>query len=590
MGGDEGTPDRTIRVLLVEDSEDDAELVLIALRRAGYEVQRSRVESGAEMDKAIEDGEWDAVISDFNMPHFSALGALSVLHEHELDLPFIVVSGAIGEEIAVMCMKAGAHDYVMKDNLARLAPAVERELREARVRAERRSAEEALLHLALHDPLTGLPNRTLMQDRLEQAILAARRDARRLTVMLIDLDRFKEINDAFGHHYGDQLLRQIGPRLQGLLDETDTVARLGGDEFAVILPECDDLEMAKTIAAQLLEAISAPFRVEDQILHVDASVGIVASPEHGQDVQTLMRRADVAMYAAKREGEGCSVYHVEQDRHTASRLTLGTQLRQGIEQQQLVIYYQPKVDLRTGELVGVEALVRWHHPERGLLAPDHFIPLAEQTGLIKPLSVWVLSSALEQCGRWHAQGRNFTVAVNLSMRNLHDPQLPEQVAEVLQTWAIPPSMLQFEITETVLMTNPARALEVITQLSHMGIQLSVDDFGTGYSSLAYLKRLPVAEIKIDKSFVGEMAHDDNDAVIVRSTIDLGHNLGLNVVAEGVETRSVWDQLAGLGCDLAQGFYLARPMPADQLERWLGRTATKYGEATSKPTVQYAQIH
>jgi diguanylate cyclase len=559
---------RVIRILIVEDSEDDAELLTMALRRAGYAVEAQRVETSAAMDEALDHGEWDVVVSDFNLPHFSALGALGALHERSLDLPFIIVSGAIGEEVAVICMKAGAHDYVMKDSLARLIPAIEREIREAGERAERRRAEQALIHLALHDALTGLPNRTLLQDRLEQAILANARDARRLAVMLIDLDRFKEINDAFGHLHGDRLLQQIGTRLQAVLKATDTVARLGGDEFAIVLPACGSPANAEVVAGRLSEALEQPFAIEGQTLRVAGSIGIVMCPDHGRDFETLMRRADTAMYTAKREGEGFCVYATGQDQNTASRLTLSEQLREGIDGDELVAHYQPKVSLVTGDLVGVEALARWQHPDRGLMPADSFIPLAEQTGLIKPLSAWMLNAVLKQSKRWREQGLILPIAVNLSMRNLHDPQLPDQVAELLKQWDLPPESLQVEITETVLMSNPPRAMEVVTRLSKMGLYLSIDDFGTGYSSLAYLKRLPVQEIKIDKSFVRDMARDENDAVIVRSTVDLGHNLGLKVVAEGVETRQAWDQLLALGCDSAQGFYMAQPMPAAGLERWL----------------------
>jgi len=437
---------------------------------------------------------------------------------------------------------------------------------------ERKQAEAALAHQALHDSLTGLPNRNLLHDRLEQAILTGRREDRRLALLLIDLDRFKEVNDTFGHHYGDLLLKQVGPRLRGALRESDTVARLGGDEFAVLLPTCTDVEAAQLAATKLLEALQEPFVVEGQSLSISGSMGIVLYPDHGEDVQTVMRRADVAMYAAKRDGEGFSVYAMELDQHSASRLTLSSQLRQSIEANELVMHYQPKISLRSQQLIDVEALVRWQHRDHGLMGADHFVPLAEQTGLIKALSQWVLKAVLEQSQVWRAAGLKIGVAVNLSMRNLHDPQLPDQIAELLQRWQLPADMLRLEITETALMTNPARTMDVVTRLSELGTHLSIDDFGTGYSSLAYLKRLPVREIKIDKSFVRDMATNENDAVIVRSTIDLGHNLGLEVVAEGVETQDAWEQLVDLGCDLAQGYYMAVPMSVADLEIWLKQSS------------------
>jgi diguanylate cyclase (GGDEF)-like protein len=360
----------------------------------------------------------------------------------------------------------------------------------------------------------------------------------------------------------------VGPRLQGVLRQSDTVARLGGDEFAILLSTCADVEAAKLTAVKLLGALEVPFVVEGQTLTVAGSMGVVMYPEHGQDVQTVMRRADVAMYAAKRDGEGFSVYVSEQDQHSALRLTLSSELRQAIDGGELVMYYQPKIDLKTGHIVDLEALVRWNHPQRGVLAADHFIPAAEQTGLIRPLSHWVIRAVLEQCRAWTAAGLKLGVAVNVSMRNLHDPQLPETMADLLRTWDVPPASLVLEITETAFMTNPQRTMEVVLQLSELGIQLSIDDFGTGYSSLSYLKRLPVSEIKIDKSFVRDMADDENDAVIVKSTIDLGHNLGLKVVAEGVESSQALKQLTALGCDLAQGYYMGWPMPAGELALWL----------------------
>ncbi|MGH2518821.1 MAG: putative bifunctional diguanylate cyclase/phosphodiesterase, partial [Chloroflexota bacterium] len=433
---------------------------------------------------------------------------------------------------------------------------------------ERRLAAEALTHQALHDALTGLPNRTLLQDRLQQAVFSARRENRRIAVLLIDLDRFKDVNDAFGHHYGDLLLKEVGDRLQHALRESDTVARLGGDEFAVILTSCLEIEDAKLAAVKILKALDEPFIIEQQNLRVAGSIGVVVHPDHGEDVNTLLRRADVAMYAAKREGDGYSVHGTDQEEASASRLKLSAQLRDGIALGELELYYQPKVSLRTRELKGVEALVRWNHPEQGLVVPDAFIPLAEQTGLIKPLSRWVVETALQQWREWHRRGLELTVAFNLSMRNLHDPHLPDMLEELLQGFHLPPGALQAEITETVLMTNATRTLDVVTRLSNMGVQLSIDDFGTGYSSLAYLKRLPVRELKIDKSFVHDMTASENDLVIVRSTIDLGHSLDLKVTAEGVETPEAWGRLDALGCDLAQGYYMARPLPLAAFESWV----------------------
>ena len=432
----------------------------------------------------------------------------------------------------------------------------------------RRKAEEHLTYQAMHDALTGLPNRALLADRIDNAIRTAKRDGKSLALMTMDLDRFKDVNDAFGHAYGDMLLKELGQRLTRRLRESDTIARLGGDDFAVLLPGLGSPEAAGLAGQKLLETFDRPFILEGQPVEVGASIGIALYPDHGEDVQTLMRRADVAMYTAKREHSGAVIYGDEQDPHSASRLTLRGELRRAIDGDELELFYQPKVNFGVRDNVHVEALVRWRHPYRGLVGPDDFIPLSEQSGLIKPLSQWVLNAALQQCQTWRQGGLEVVVSINLSMRNLQDPDLPAMLEQALARWQADPSWLNVEITESVLMANPTRAMEVLTRLNDVGIELSIDDFGTGYSSLSYLKRLPVAELKIDKSFVLDMGHDENDMVIVRSTIDLGHNLGLRVVAEGVEDGQAWDHLASLGCDAAQGFHMGRPMAAADFERWL----------------------
>ena len=416
----------------------------------------------------------------------------------------------------------------------------------------------ALEHQALHDLLTRLPNRRLLHDRLAQAIRAAHDQNTSVALLVIDLDRFKEVNDTFGHQYGDILLQQIGARLTERLDPRDMVARLGGDEFAVLLPDADP-ERAERVARMLLYALDRSFSIGDSSVDVGGSIGIAVSPEHGGDADTLLRRADVAMYVAKRSASGCAIYSPNQDQHSPDRLAMVGQLRRAIESDELLLLYQPKLSLETRQCVGVEALVRWHHPQRGVIPPDQFIPVAEQTGLIKAVSQWVLNEAMRQAREWLNAGIELPIAVNLSMRDLHDPDLPQMVAGMLQRWAVPPSLLVVEITENGLMADPTRALQCITALRLMNIRIAIDDFGTGYSSLAYLKRLPVDELKIDRSFVRELATDEDDQAIVRSTIGLGHDLGLTIVAEGIEDRRTWDRLRRLGCDVAQGYFIGRPM-------------------------------
>jgi diguanylate cyclase (GGDEF)-like protein len=427
-------------------------------------------------------------------------------------------------------------------------------------------------HQALHDSLTDLPNRTLFHDRVHQALTSARREHVPTAVMIMDLDRFKEVNDTLGHASGDELLKQVGLRLSESLRESDTVARLGGDEFGVLLPKVVDAKAAVAVARKLRTTLEEPFTIHGLALQMEASVGIALYPDHGGDVQSLLQRADVAMYVAKEHPAGCEVYTSERDDYSPDRLTLLTELRRAIDRGQLVLHYQPKADLRTGEIHGVEALVRWQHPERGMIPPDEFIPPAQKTGVIGPLTMFVLDEALRQCRTWTLQGLELCVAVNLSTRNLLDLHLPEAVGELLARWEVPAGLLELEITESTILADPVRAMQILSRLDEMGIRLAIDDFGTGYSSLAYLKRLPVDELKIDKSFILGMDESENDEVIVRSTIDLGRNLGLRVVAEGVESAKAWSRLSQLGCNTAQGYYLSRPVPADELTQWLADRA------------------
>ncbi|MFN2488815.1 MAG: putative bifunctional diguanylate cyclase/phosphodiesterase [Actinomycetota bacterium] len=420
---------------------------------------------------------------------------------------------------------------------------------------------------ALHDGLTGLPNRTLFNDRVGQAIREGGREAGKTAIMILDLDRFKEVNDTLGHHSGDILLQEVGKRLLDTVREADTVARLGGDEFAILLPRVGGRENAVRIAEDILETLKLPFCLQDLTLDVGGSIGIANFPEHGEDAETLIQRADVAMYLAKSAHSGYELYQHERNQYTPRRLALVSELRNAIEQKELSVFYQPKAELGSGRIIGAEALVRWEHPRDGLISPDKFIPIAENTGLIKPLTMHVLDVALGQCRAWRLMGTPLKVAVNLSARNLLDIALPNDIQELLDKWDVPATSLQLEITESSIMADPVRTNGILSGLSAMGVGVAIDDFGTGYSSLSHLSTLPVDEIKIDKSFVLGMASDENAAVIVRSIIDLGRNLDLRVVAEGVETRSLWNRLASLGCDVAQGYLLSRPLPADRFDDW-----------------------
>jgi diguanylate cyclase (GGDEF)-like protein len=434
-------------------------------------------------------------------------------------------------------------------------------------RSLRRQARENE-QLARTDALTGLPNRVRFLEEAERALPVAQRNGAWVAVMIIDLDRFKEINDALGHETGDELLRRVAPRVRDAVGTQGTVARFGGDEFAVLLPEVRSVTEACDVAEAVLEALAETIVIDDLTLVADGSVGIGLYPRHGDALETVMRSADIAMYAAKETGSGYAVYESEFDRHSPERLALLAELRDAIQSGELTVEYQPKADATFGHVTGVEALVRWDNPRRGRLSPGVFVPLAEHTGLIKPLTAHVLEVALRDCRRWLDEGIQMPVAVNLSARRLVDLRLPEEVTAALVEWGVPPEMLELEITESAIMLDHGRGATILERLHDTGIRLSIDDFGTGYSSFAHLRRLPVHGIKIDRSFVAEMDTVGADNAIVRSGLALARNLRLKVVAEGVETRRIWDQLALLGCDEVQGWELAKSMPVDELLVWL----------------------
>jgi len=439
---------------------------------------------------------------------------------------------------------------------------------------DRLALQREMVHRALHDPLTGLPNRTLLADRCGQALRADVRIGTRAGLLLFGLDRFKEINGTLGHHYGDELLTQVGARLTGAVRVVDTVARLGGDEFAVLLPDVGTVANARIVAAKLRAALETPFHVEGVDLDVEASVGVVLAGEHGRDATTLLQRVDVAMHVAKTQNLGVFTYDPAVDGYSPAKLALLGELRRALDRGELVLYFQPQVNISTGDVVGAEALVRWQHPDRGLVFPDEFIPLAEHTGLIGPLTRHILDTALAQARTWSDAGRSLTVSVNLSARNLLDEGLPDQVAELLVAHGVAPALLELEVTETAIMTDPVQAQRVLERLAALGIRISIDDFGVGYTSLGQLKNLPVSELKIDRSFVMTMTQDPSNALIVRSVAHLGHNLGFTLVAEGVETEQILTALAGLGCDVAQGYHLSRPITAAAFDVWCaGRRIT-----------------
>ncbi|GET42761.1 putative bifunctional diguanylate cyclase/phosphodiesterase [Microseira wollei] len=692
-----------LRVLLVEDCEEDALLLMRELRRTGYKLFLERVETAAAMQNQLVLHEWDLVISDYSLPKFSAPDALKLLQETGLDLPFIIISGYIGEDAAVAAMKAGAHDYVMKDNLARLIPAVERELREAAVRrqnqlaearrreseqrfralienatdivvivdkdgifryispsqqrifgykteellgkkcldyiypedvslaiatmkrslkqprisqaaiecrlfrrngslcfleavatnllddpsvkgvvvnchdiTERKQAEEQLRFYAFYDPLTGLPNRTLFLENLGQLLdRRSKQDLQDLSealfaVMFLDLDRFDVIKYSLGHLVADELLSATAARLVRSLGITDMVARVGIDEFALLITQLEDVAQVQRIAQKIHTSIAMPFHLEGREVFTTASIGIaiagnspIASTTNYDRPEDFLRAADTAMYYAKRKGKGCSaVFDASMHAHALARLELEADLRRGIERQELLLHYQPIVSLFTGRLTGFEALVRWNHPQMGLVSPGDFIPAAEETGLILPLGSWVLREACRQLGCWQKQFPSascLTISVNLAGLQLVQPDLIDQIDRILQETGLEGSRLKLELTETIFMEIAEVAPAVLDQLKARQIQLSIDDFGTGYSSLSRLHQWPLDTLKIDRSFVSRLSLGNESSEVVRTIVNLAHNLGLDVIAEGVETAEQMYQLRSLQCQCGQGNFLSKPL-------------------------------
>jgi len=442
---------------------------------------------------------------------------------------------------------------------------------------EQKRYEEQLKHLATHDVLTGLANRTLLLDRLEQAIHYAHRSGRLVAALLFDLDRFKVINDSLGHNFGDQLLRAVAGRLQHCVRETDSVARLGGDEFVVILAEVADMKDIALVAGHLLEQLNRPYRVEDREIRLSASLGISLFPRDSDDSATLLRNADMAMYRAKRlERSSFLFYAPEMNQRLQETMELEEALRQALEQEQFLLHYQPKVNLATGQICGCEALVRWQHAQRGLISPAQFIPLAEETGLIVPLGDWVLRQACAQTCQWRNAGlQPVPVAVNLSARQFRKGDLTQRLQSILQHSGLAAGELELELTESMIMDNPQQAVQIMHELKQLGLSLSLDDFGTGYSSLNYLRRFPVDNLKIDRSFIRDVATDTSGASVVTSIIQIAHNLGLGAVAEGVETRDQLDFLRRCGCDQLQGYLFSKPLAAEDFAAFLreGRSLT-----------------
>ena len=426
---------------------------------------------------------------------------------------------------------------------------------------------EELKHLALHDNLTGLPNRGLLAERLEQTLLQAERSKQPFALFLMDLDRFKEVNDTLGHHFGDELLKMVGSRILKCMRKKDSIARLGGDEFAVLLPQTD-YKGTENCAERIIHSMDKPFSINNVSTESKVSIGVAIYPEHGTTADALMQYADVAMYQAKRSQSGYAFYDPSQNIHTTRRLQLMNDLRDAIENNKIAVYFQPLIDSKTRKIVGAEALARWRHDELGDISPEEFIPMAEQMGLIKLLTFQVLKQSLSDLTSWNEKGFDIDVNINLSTYCLQDMLLPEEIDSIIKNYSITADKIEFEITETALMHDLSRARKIIDQLSDLGVKLAIDDFGTGFSSLSYLKNLPVDTLKIDKSFILDMSNNNSDIAIVKTIIELGHNLSCLVVAEGVENQTTLDSLVLLDVDVLQGYFYSKPLPADEFHRWL----------------------
>jgi diguanylate cyclase (GGDEF)-like protein len=449
------------------------------------------------------------------------------------------------------------------------------------LRNKTENLEKQTNHVITHDPLTDLPNRALFYDRVERAIFSAKNQNRLLSILLIEIENFKDVYDALGRNSSDIILKQISTRIQGVSLERNGVAKIDGNVFGILLTDIFDLRETEQLAQYIQKAMEQPFIVERLQVVMHSNVGIVHFPEHGEDVDTLVQRAGVALHIAQSSNKGYALYEPSFDKHSPLRLTLMSELHHAIERGELELFYQAKVSLQTGELYGAEALVRWHHPTHGFISPDEFIPMAERTRMIKQLTLWVLKQAFRHCANWHKQDINLKISVNLSAKDLHDPELPDLIAGVAAAAIIKPEWIILEITEGSVMSEPENALAIINRLHSMGYQFAIDDFGTGYSSLAYLKKMPLAELKIDKSFVMDIMNSENDATIVKATINLAHNLGLHVTAEGVESQEIMAKLKDYGCDVVQGYYLNKPLSVTDFNQWMSVSKWKSASRIAK---------
>lgn len=552
---------KTLRTLIIEDHEDDAMLLLDVLKRGGYDITFLLVDTSTSLGCALEQ-EWDIIFCDHSMPTMNGLEALSIVRKKDQDVPFIFVSGTIGEDVAVNAMRNGAQDYIMKDNLKRLLPAVQRELHECGMRKARRKAEQHLHYLAHFDSLTGLPNRFHFIEQIEAAIAESKvtNDSKLVAVIYLDLDRFKTINDSLGYDAGNQLLKKVAERLSNCIGSKGIAARLATDEFALILKSVLSRVEITNFVQTVFYTLQIPFSIYNLSMFFSASIGVAIYPKDASNATDLLGNADIATYRIKSEGgKGYRFYTPDMSVQLEEQLALERSMRAGLENEEFFLHYQPQLELATGNIVGLEALVRWNHADKGLISPANFIPLAEETGFILPLGEWVLRQACGQIKHWQKiYSHPLKMAVNISARQFHDENLANLVKQVLQENELEAKYLELEITESTFMRNIEKAVLTLKKIKELGISVALDDFGTGYSSLAYLRTFKTDYLKIDQSFIREIPENDDDKEIVSAIIAMASKLSLKTIAEGVETEAQYNFLKEQGCDIVQGYYIARP--------------------------------
>ena len=565
------TAEKPTLTILLAAPELDREKVGDALENCGFDIDLHEVGTADDALERVSEGGFDCVVLSEKLPGEGGEAVLAQLDGHGIETPVIFVFHRKADPLRTLeVLRKGAIECISEAELSpqRMAGALLNATRYSGVQHKAVAAEKRLAIQALFDSLTGLANRSMFFDRMERALLLAQRDTRETAILSVDLNRFRDINNVLSHQAGDELLIEVATRLRRVVRASDTLGRVGADEFDILMTAGGSIAGAVNMAERILEALRPPYFVGGQRVAIGISIGIAVAPAHGEDPSALFRHADSARHEAKRNNMGYAIFAGSDQAESRRQLELAGDIRDAIQEGQLILYYQAKIDFRTGTIAGVEALSRWMHPEHGMVPPDRFIPLAEHTGAIVPLTTWVLNESLRQHNEWRDQNIDIPVSVNLSPISLHDHNLPDQTARLLDRYNAAPSALILEITESAILSDVVRATKTVSDLHDPGIQISIDDFGTGYTSFSYIRNLPIGEIKVDKSFVMNMRTRNDDAVIVRTILDMGRNLGLEVVAEGVEDVETWDILEELGCSSCQGYYISKPVAPHELTKWV----------------------